>query len=97
MNSAIDGAPGDLEFAGELPEDLAAQAIPEDGGAIESDRKPPDALPVELRAAHAGAHSLDDQGVFQLSDRTDDDNDGPAQRTGVVNLLPERHELDART
>ncbi len=48
----------------------------------------------EPGSAHAGAHSLDDQVAFELGDRTDDDDDGPAQRAGRVDLFAEADELD---
>lgn len=83
--------------AGQLAETLAALAIPEDGGAIEVERRPSDTLALEPGAAHAGAHSLDDQVAFQFSDRADNDDDGAAQRAASVDLFAERHELDVET
>jgi hypothetical protein len=38
-----------------------------------------------------------DQAAFQLRDRTDDDNDRPAQGTSRVDLLAEADELDVET
>jgi hypothetical protein len=45
-------------------------------------------------APHAGAYPLDDQVAFQLGDSADDDDDGPAQRSAGVDVLPEADELD---
>ena len=37
----------------------------------------------ETGAPHVGAHSLDDEAPFQLSDGADDDDDGAAQRAAM--------------
>jgi len=49
----------------------------------------PNALSFQPGAAHAGAHSLDDQIAFEFRDGTDDDHHGPAQRSASVNVFPE--------
>ena len=49
----------------------------------------------EAGALHAGAHPLDDQIAFELCDRSDDHDDGAAQRTAGVDLLAEADELYA--
>ncbi len=48
----------------------------------------------EAGAPHPGAHPFDDQVAFEFRDRSDDDDDGPAQRTTGVDLLAETDELD---
>jgi hypothetical protein len=42
----------------------------------------------ELSAAHAGAHSLNDQIALKFSDRADDDDDGASQWTAGIEVLP---------
>ena len=48
----------------------------------------------ELGSPHAGSHPLDDQRTFQFGDRSDDDDDGAAQRAARIDLLTEADELD---
>ena len=80
---------------GDLSDALATLTILLDGGAVQYQRSSADSLAVEPGAPHAGAHPLDDQRAFQLSDGTDDDDDGPAQRAAGVDVFSERDELDA--
>ena len=53
--------------------------------------------PSQFGATHAGTDPFDDQVTFQLGDRTEDDNDGAAQRAGRVDVFAEADELDAET
>jgi len=48
----------------------------------------------QLGAPHAGAHPLDDQIAFQLSNGADDDDDSAPQRAAGVDVLAEADELD---
>lgn len=41
----------------------------------------------------AGAHPLDDRAAFQPGDATDDDDDGSAQWSSIIDPLPEADEL----
>ena len=47
-------------------------------------------------AAHACPHPLDDEVPFELSDGSDDDDDGPPQRTAGIKILAEADELDVQ-
>ena len=69
-------------------------AITQDGLSVQNECGATDGSAFQFGAPHAGAHSFDDQVAFQFSDRTDDDDDGPAQRTGGIDLLAEAGELD---
>jgi hypothetical protein len=80
--------------ARDLPQALAVASIAEDGIAIEFERLPSDVPALELGSPHAGSHTLDDQVAFEFRDRSDDDDDGPAQRAGRVDRLAEADELD---
>ena len=91
---AVDGGAGDTIAPGELAEALATLAVPQDGSAIEFEWFASDVPALEPGAAHAGAHPLDDQIAFQFGNRSDDDDDGPPQRTTGVDLLAEADELD---
>jgi len=79
---------------GDLAQALAALAVAEDSFAIDGDGLPADVPALEPGAPHAGAHPLDDQVAFKLRDRTDDDDDSPAQRAGRIDRLAEADELD---
>ena len=48
-------------------------------------------------ATHACPYPFDDEVAFQLGDRSDDDDDGPAERAAGIDALPEADELDAET
>ena len=50
----------------------------------------------ELCSAHAGTHTFDNQIAFQLGNRTYDDEDGTAQRSGSIQVFPERDKLDVQ-
>ena len=80
---------------GDLPDALSPIAISLDCGVVQDQRIASDMSAFEPGAPHAGAHPLDDQVAFQLSDGSDDDDDGPAQRAAGVDVLSERDELDA--
>lgn len=84
-------------FSGDLAQALAEPPVAKDGFPIEVERLSADAPALELGPAHAGADTFDDQVPFELGDRTDDDNDGAAQRAAGVDLLAEADELDAQT
>jgi hypothetical protein len=84
----------DPVIPGDLTQALAAAAIAENGFAVDGDGLTADVAILELGSAHAGFHSLDDQVAFELGDRTDDDDDGPAQRAGRVDALAKADELD---
>ena len=94
MEHAVNGGAGDAMGLGDLVQALPALAIVENSVAIEDQRWAADAPAFQAGAPHAGAHPLDDQVAFELSDRSDDDHDGPAQRAAGVDLLAEADELD---
>ena len=81
---ALYGSRRDAMAFGDLAKALATLTILLDGGAVQYQRSSADALAVEAGAPHAGAHPLDDQDAFQLSDGADDDHDGAAQRAAGV-------------
>ena len=74
----MDGGSRDSMALCQLSKALAAGAILEDGRAIELQWLPSDVASFELRAAHAGAHSLDDQAAFEFCDCPDDHHNGRA-------------------
>ncbi len=59
-------------------------AVPQDADAIEVERFAADVTAFELRAPHAGAHSLDDQVSFEFRDGADNHHDRPTQRRTVA-------------
>jgi len=81
---------------GDLAQALPLTALAVDSLAIDGDGLPADVPAFEPGPPHAGAHPLDDQVAFKLRDRTDDDDDGPAQRAGRVDIFPEADELDVQ-
>jgi hypothetical protein len=48
-----------------------------------------DVLTVETSAPHAGAHPFNDQAALEFGDGADNHDDGPAQRSGGIDVLPE--------
>jgi hypothetical protein len=48
----------------------------------------------ELGASHAGAYPFADQVAFEFCDRSDDDDDGAAQRAAGVDLFAEADVLN---
>lgn len=63
---------------GQLAQRVAMLAVAQDGGAVQRQRGPAEALPFHAGTPHAGLDSLDDQASFQFGNRPDDDHDGPA-------------------
>ena len=79
---------------GDLTKALALFPVSMDPIVIEFQWTAPDGAAFELGSPHAGTNSLDDQAALKFSDRTDDDHDGPAQRSSGVDLLSKTDELD---
>src|ERR1700676_2592088 len=79
---------------GDLSKALATLTVLLDSGAVEYQRPAADVLSFQTGAPHAGAHPLDDQTAFQLSDGADDDHDGTAQRAARIDVLPEADVLN---
>ena len=94
MEHAVDGSSGCAVFPGQLAKAHAALPVLADGSAIEIESRPSDVATFKTSAPHAGAHSLDDEVAFEFRDRSDDDDDGAAQRAARVDLLAETYELD---
>ena len=69
-------------------------SVTEDGFAIEIEWLASDVPSFEPCAAHAGADPLDDQVAFEFRDRSDDYDDGAAQRPAGIDLLAEADEFD---
>ena len=69
-------------------------AVPEDGSAVECERRATDVPAFQAGAPHAGADPLDDQVPFEFGDGANDDDDGAAQRPGGIDLLTEADELN---
>ena len=76
------------------PEGEPFLAIPHQGIAINVEWRPADMPALELGAAHAGAHTLNNQVAFQFGDGADDDDHGAAERPAGVDVLAEADELD---
>jgi len=77
----------------DLSQALSTIAVPQDGRTIEFERLASDVTGFELGSPHAGTNPLDDQAALQFSDRSDDNDDGPPQRSASVGLLAEADEL----
>jgi len=82
---------------GDLAKALALLPISMDPIVVEFQRTTSDRTAFELGPPHAGTNPLYDQAAFQFSDRSDDNYDGPSQRTAGIDLLPEADELDVQS
>ena len=78
---------------GDLAQTATMLAIAEDRFAIKIKWAASDVSAFEPRSAHAGTDSLDNEVAFELSDGSDDDYEGAAQRAAGVDLLAEADEL----
>ena len=94
MQDAVDGGPGGAVIAGDLAQAHPAAAVAQDGFPVQIERPASDVRAFQAGAPHAGADPLDDQRAFQFRDGADDHHDGPAQRTGRIDLLAEADELN---
>jgi len=90
----MDGSSGSAVFPGDLTKTHTALSILADRFAIEIESRPSDVPAFKTSAPHAGADSLDDQIAFKFRDRSDDHNDGAAQRAARIDLFAEADELD---
>ena len=81
---------------GDLAQTATMLAIAEDRFAIKIKWAASDVSAFEPRSAHAGTDSLDNEVAFELSDGSDDDYEGAAQRAAGVDLLAEADELDVQ-
>ncbi len=81
---------------GDLTQALALVPVFLDSGTVEYQRPAADVLTFEARAPHTGAHPFDDQAAFEFGDRSDDDHDGPAQRTAGVDIFAEADSISKR-
>ena len=79
---------------GYLPKALSVLTVIFDGSAIELERPASDVLTLKLGAPHAGAHTFNYKAALQLSDGSDDDDDGTAQWAAGVDVFPEGDVLD---
>jgi hypothetical protein len=79
---------------GDLAKTPALLPVSMDPIAVEFQWTASDGAAFELGSPHAGTNPLDDQAAFELGDRSDDNNDGPAQRSTGVDVLAEADELD---
>src|ERR1035437_6333173 len=70
---------------GDLPDALATLTVLLDGDVVQH----------QGSAAHAGAHSLNDQASFELGDGADDHDDGASQRTTGVDIFSEADIFDS--
>jgi hypothetical protein len=78
---------------GDLSNTLTTLTVLLDGEVVQYQRSSADALAFKAGAPHAGAHPLDDQTAFKLSDGADDYDDGAAQRAASVDIFSEADEL----
>jgi hypothetical protein len=95
LKHAMDGGTGDEMSFRDLAEALTSSPIPYNGNMIDVERAASDVSTLKPSPAHSCADPFDDQIPFQLGDRPDDDDDGPAQRAAGIQVLPEADELDA--
>ena len=79
---------------GDLGERESALTVTQHGSTIDVERCAPDPDAFQLRSAHAGTDTFDDQITLEFSDGADDDQHGPAERTAGIDIFPERNELD---
>jgi len=96
VNYPVKSGSRDTMSPGDLAQALAMLAVPNDSLAVQVERWTADVLALKPGAPHAAAHPFDDQAPLELGDRTDDDDDGPAQRAASVDLLAEADELDIK-
>src|ERR1039457_1364320 len=92
---ALHGSRRDVMLFGDLSQTPATLTVLLDGEVVQYQRSPAGPLTFQPCAAHARAHSFDDQAAFKLSDRTDDHDDGAAQRAGGIDVFPEADVLDS--
>ncbi len=90
----MDGSSRYAVFSCQLAKAHSTLPVTTDGSAVEIKGRPTDVPAFKASAPHAGAHSLDDQVAFEFSDRSDDHDDGAAQRAARVDLFAEADELD---
>ena len=90
----MDGGTADAMRLGDLSDGLTAVPVVEVSIAIYIQRRSADAAAFETCAPHAGADTLDDQVAFEFRERSDDHDDGTAQRAAGVDIFTERDELD---
>ena len=90
----MNGSAGDAVGLRQLGQTLTLSSVPQDADAIEVEWLATNVTAFELGAAHAGAHSLDNEAAFQLGDDSDDHDDRSTQRPARVDLLAERDELN---
>ena len=86
----------DPVVSGDLPQALATTAITADCLTIHVDRLPTDVPAFQPGSPHAGTNTFDDQIAFELGDRADDHDDGPAQGAGRIDRFAEADELDVQ-
>ena len=79
---------------GDLGEREPALAVTQHGSTIDVERCAPDPDAFQLRSAHAGTDTFDDQVALEFSDGADDDQHGAAEWTAGIDIFPERNELD---
>ncbi len=96
MDNSVYGGTGDAISASHLSEALAAAPFANDSLAIDIKSGATDVLALKAGSPHAGSDSFDDQAPFELGDGADDHDDGPAQRSAGVDILPEADILDAQ-
>ena len=97
VQNAMDGGAGDAITLGELAEALSLSSIPQDPDAIEVEWFAANVTAFELRAAHAGAHPLNNQIAFEFRDGADNHHDRPTQWAAGIDLFAETYELDIDT
>lgn len=77
-----------------LAEAESPGAIAHDGIAIEVQRTAADVLSFQAGAPHAGAYAFDDKAALEFGNRTDDNDNGTAERTAAVHVFSNGDELD---
>jgi len=90
----MDGGSRSAMLLGQLAKAHTALPVSTDGRVIKFQRGTSDVPAFETGAPHAGADSFDDQRAFEFGDRSDNHDDGAAQRAARVDLLTEADELD---
>ena len=79
---------------GDLTDALAMDALPQHRVMVDIERSAADVPAFKPSASHPSPDSLDNQRSFQLGDGRDDYDNGAAQRTAGVEVLPEANVLD---
>src|SRR4051812_13016762 len=95
LEDAADGGFRDAVYGGDLLQRVAeVVTVVADLLGVDGDRRAADLAAIELGAAHAALDAFDDQSALELGNGTDDRDQSFAHRSGGVDVLAQRDELD---